>query len=60
MAVDEHTKVVVKVADWLADGWDWDAIGAALRMEPDDAARAYGTAAEQYSRREQQLRSGGS
>ncbi len=48
--MDEHDRIVVRVADWLADGWDWDAIGAALGMSADDAYQRYGKAADEYGR----------
>jgi hypothetical protein len=40
--MDEHEKLVVRVADWLDDGWDWDQIGVALGMDADEAYRRFG------------------
>lgn len=49
--MDEHERLVAKVGDWLADGWDWDGIAAALGMDPDEAAQRFGPAAAAYIRR---------
>jgi hypothetical protein len=49
---------VAKVADWLADGWDWDQVGAALGLDADEAARRYGHAAEKFARREEDATAG--
>jgi hypothetical protein len=43
--MDEHEKIVVRVRDWLADGWDWDRIGVALGMDEDEAYRQFGAEA---------------
>ena len=40
--MDERERLIVKVADWLGDGWDWDSIGAALGMSADEAAQRFG------------------
>lgn len=57
--MDEHRRIVVRVADWLADGWDWDAIGAALGLSGDEAAERYGREAEAYHETEAQRLDGG-
>jgi hypothetical protein len=49
--MDEHAQQVAKVADWLADGWDWDSIGAGLNMSPDEAYIRFGKDAVEYIRR---------
>jgi hypothetical protein len=49
--MDEHERTVAKVGDWLADGWDWDGIGAALGLSPDLAYERYGGEAGDYVRR---------
>jgi hypothetical protein len=51
--MNEHERTVTKVADWLADGWDWDSIAAALGVSPEAAYDRYGAdAAEQVRRME--------
>lgn len=52
--MDEHERQVTKVADWLADGWDWDSIGAALGMGTDEVAQEYAAEAAAYIRRMEQ------
>jgi hypothetical protein len=59
VAMDEHERQVAKVADWLADGWDWDGIGAALGLDADEASARFGAdAAEHIREMEAQLASG--
>jgi hypothetical protein len=53
--MDEHERLIAKVADWLADGWDWDSIAAALGTEADEASNRFGAdAAAHILRMEQQ------
>jgi hypothetical protein len=49
--MDERERVVTKVGDWLADGWDWDGIGAALGLSPEAAYERFGADAADYVRR---------
>jgi hypothetical protein len=48
--MEEHDRQVVKVADWLADGWDWDQIGAAMGLDADAAYQQFGEDALAYHR----------
>jgi hypothetical protein len=43
--MEEHDRLVVRVRDWLADGWDWDQIGVALGIDADEAFRRFGAEA---------------
>ena len=52
--MDDHERLIAKVADWLADGWDWDSIGAALGMEAAEASERFGPDAAEYIRREEE------
>jgi hypothetical protein len=52
-AMDEHARLVTRVGDWLADGWDWDGIGAALGMSADEAYQRFGADAAEYVRRQE-------
>ena len=49
--MNEHERTVTKVADWLADGWDWDGIAAALNLSPEAAYERYGVEAAAHIRR---------
>jgi hypothetical protein len=51
--MEEHEKLVGRVADWLADEWDWDRIGVALGIDGDEAYRRYGREAAALAEQEE-------
>ena len=48
--MDEHQRLVVRVSDWLNDKWDWDQIGAALGLSPQEAYQRFAGDVVDYER----------